>query len=254
MNAAPDAIVFDLFGTLVFFDDERLPRALVDGRSVVMTVTDLPRILAEYAPGLETERFMACLREVGAELLEYKRRMGIEIPTAVRFEQALQRLGVEGAAAASAAAEMAEAHMESLAGAVVVPSGRGRLLERLGATYRLALVSNFDHGPTARRVLAQAGLDVHLESIVISAEQGIRKPSASIFRRACGELDLAPSRCLYVGDTFAEDVEGATAAGLASVWVTRDSSAAAPALAAVADVEELPAWLEARFSGPGGGR
>lgn len=248
VNVRPDAIVFDLFGTLVFFDDEMLPHVEVAGKRVVMTVPDLPRMLAACAPEVEADRFLLCLREVSNELLEHKRREGIEIPTAVRFELALQRLGVEGAAARRAAAEMASVHMGSLAGAVVVPAGRRRLLQRLAANYRLALVSNFDDGPTARRVLAGAGLDVHLESIVISAEEGIRKPSAAIFRRACDAMALAPARCLYVGDTFVEDVEGATGAGLACVWVSGRSEAPWPALAALADVEELPAWLEARFT------
>ncbi len=252
MNVRPEAIVFDLFGTLVFFDDKRLPRVQVDGRSVVMTVPGLQRILAEYAPGVESDRFLVCLRQVGVELLEYKRRMGIEIPTAVRFERALERFGIVGAAAVSAADEMASAHMDSLAAAVVVPPGRRGLLGRLAASYRLALVSNFDHGPTARSVLARAGLDVHLESIVISAEEGVRKPAASIFHRACEGLAVAPSRCLYVGDTFAEDVEGAAGAGLGCVWVTLQSEVPLPALAGLADVDELPEWLEARFSAPGG--
>jgi len=248
VNAAPDAIVFDLFGTLVYFDDGRLPRVQVGGRSVMTTVPGLTRMLSEYAPGIEPENFLTCLSEVGAEIFEYKRRMGIEIATAVRFERALQRLGIDTEAAGRAAAEMAAAHMDSLAEAVVVPAGRSALLARLAAHYRLALVSNFDHGPTARRVLVRAGLDTHLESIVISAEEGIRKPVASIFLRACDALELAPSRCLYIGDTFVEDIEGAAGAGLACVWVTRQSQPPSPALAALTDVEELPAWLEARFS------
>lgn len=255
MNAAPEAIVFDLFGTLVFFDDSRFPRVQIEGRSVPTTLPELPRMLERCAPGLAPDRFLASLREVGAELLEHKRRLGIEIATEVRFQQALERCGIDSGAAVRAGGELALAHMEALASAVVVPPDRNGLLARLSGSYRLALVSNFDHGPTARAILARCGLDVHLEAIVISAEEGVRKPVASIFHRACEQLALAPSRCLYIGDTFAEDVEGSAAAGLASVWVTSQSEVPPPALGALADVSDLPAWLQARFAGapdPGG--
>jgi HAD superfamily hydrolase (TIGR01549 family) len=247
----PDVLVFDLFGTLVFFDDTRVPTMEIAGRRVPMTVRDLPALLA----GLEVplDAFLRELRRVGEAIYERKRREGIEIPTAVRFEQTLLSLGIEPAAAAASAVEMATRHMDTLARAVVCPPDRARLLARLADGHRLALLSNFDSGATARRVLAEADLARFLEVIVISEEEGLRKPSRELFDRTCSRLGAAPSSCLYIGDTLLEDIEGSTAAGLSALWIRSPSTKAAhgedpesAALAILEDVSELPAWLDAR--------
>jgi FMN phosphatase YigB (HAD superfamily) len=247
----PDVLVFDLFGTLVFFDDSRVPTMEIGGRRIPMTVRDLPALLD--ALGLPLEAFLRELRRAGEVIYEKKRREGIEIPTAVRFEQALLALGLEPAAAAASAVEMAARHMDTLARSVVCPPDRGRLLAALASRHRLALLSNFDSGATARRVLAEAGLDTFLEVIVISEEEGLRKPTRELFDRTCARLAAAPSSCLYIGDTLLEDIEGSTAAGLSALWIRSAATKAAhgedpesPAVAVLEDVSELPAWLDAR--------
>ncbi|HYB97762.1 MAG TPA: HAD family hydrolase [Candidatus Limnocylindrales bacterium] len=246
MNARPDAILFDLFGTLVFFDDDRLPRMEVGGRSVVMTVRSMPELLRRACPHASMPLFLTTLQEVGAELAEVKRRAGIEILTHVRFERALLRHGVPEQDAADIALRMAREHMDSLFAAVLCPADRVPLLRQLGRHHRLALLSNFDDGATARRILDTHGLTPMLETAVISADVGLRKPSREIFARTCARMSLAPQQCLYVGDTWREDIEGATGAGLAAVWVTSEARADPPALGRIGDANELPRWLELR--------
>jgi FMN phosphatase YigB (HAD superfamily) len=247
---APDVLIFDLFGTLVFFDDSRVPWTSVAGRQVPMTIADLPALLQEYLPGVGEDVFERELRRVGTDIAETKRREGIEIPTAVRFERTLLSLGAGPAIAAVAAKRMATLHMDTLARSVVCPPGRPSLLTALADTHRLALLSNFDDGATARRVLAEGDLARHFELIVISEEEGLRKPSRAIFERTCTRLGAAPSACLYIGDTLVEDIEGATGAGLNALWVRPNAAAgeeapASPAVGTVHDVEALPAWLTA---------
>jgi len=244
---APDVLIFDLFGTLVFFDDSRVPWADVAGRRVPMTVAGLPTLLEEFLPGVAAPDFLSELRRVGAEIAEAKRREGIEIPTAVRFERTLLSCGAGAAVANVAAKRMAALHMDTLARSVVCPSARPALLASLARTHRLALLSNFDDGATARRVLAEAGLARHFELIVISEEEGLRKPTRAIFERTCARLGAPPSTCLYIGDTLVEDIEGATAAGLDALWVRADGEAPpSPARGVVQDVAALPAWLATR--------
>ena len=255
----PEVLVFDLFGTLVFFDDSRVPTMDVGGRTVPATVAGLPELLDGL--GLPLEGFLRELRRAGEAIFERKRREGIEIPTAVRFEQTLLALGIEPAAAAASAHEMASRHMDTLARSVVCPPDRVDLLGSLARRHRLALLSNFDSGSTARRVLAEAGLARLLEVIVISEEEGLRKPSRELFDRTCSRLGAAPADCFYIGDTLVEDIEGSTAAGLSAIWIRSAKARAAhgedsesPALAVLEDVAELPAWLEARRDGIRDGR
>lgn len=247
---APDVLIFDLFGTLVFFDDSRVPWADIAGRRVPMTVAGLPALIEEFLPGVATAEFLRELRAVGAEIAETKRREGIEIPTAVRFERALLSLGAGEDVATVAARQMAVLHMDTLARSVVCPPSRSALLSSLARTHRLALLSNFDDGATARRVLAEADLARHFELIVISEEEGLRKPTRAIFERTCTRLGAPASTCLYIGDTLVEDIEGATAAGLDALWVRQNSANEealnSPAVGVIQDVEALPAWLATR--------
>jgi HAD superfamily hydrolase (TIGR01549 family) len=248
VSRSPDVLLFDLFGTLVFFDDSRIATLEVGQRRIPMTIPHLPGLLGDLLPGVSVLDFLEEMRKVGNDILERKKREGVEVHTSVRFAETLRAFGVSAGLVDAAAARMADAHMDSLARAVVCPPGRRELLAGLGGAHRLALLSNFDDGPTARRVLAEAGLEPYFEVIVISAEEGIRKPSREIFARACARMGVSPSACLYVGDTFVEDIEGAAGAGLSALWVSRDA-AVPPAVGTITDVDELPAWLS-----PGVGR
>lgn len=92
------------------------------------------------------------------------------------------------------------------------------------ADVRLGIISNSDG--TIEQVLADltiaqvgVGAGVEVEVIVDSHLVGVTKPDPTIFPFALDVLGLAPERCAYVGDSFRNDVEGATAAGLTPVHV-----------------------------------
>ena len=55
--------------------------------------------------------------------------------------------------------------------------------------------------------------------MVVSEALGIRKPHPAVLRAAVRAVGLAPAEVLFVGDTFAEDVLGARAAGVDVVWI-----------------------------------
>ena len=100
-----------------------------------------------------------------------------------------------------------------------MPAGHADCSARWAADYRLGLVSNFDHPPTAQAVLARHGVHRHFAATVISADFGRRKPHPAIFAEALMRLGAGPHEALYVGDTHAEDVVGARAAGMDVAWI-----------------------------------
>lgn len=246
---AIDAILFDLFGTLVSIDVSLLPRTRAGVRERVVTIPEVDLLLARLAPKVAPAVFFAKLEEVSAAMAEEKaRRDHVELPSRERFRRTLEQLRLAGAVGA-VAEEMSERHMASLAAAVVCPPGRSELLAALARDYRVGLVSNFDHGPTAHAVLGRNGLSALLDPVVISDDVGVRKPGARIFEISCGRIGVAPSRCLYVGDSYDVDVCGASEAGLQAVWIDGADRPHRPALGKIGDVAELPAWLgAARFN------
>ena len=88
-----------------------------------------------------------------------------------------------------------------------------------GAGIRLAVVSNWDsHLPALLEGLDLAG---RFDAVLVSAVEETGKPDPEIFRRACTRLGVAAAEALHVGDSLAEDYEGARAAGLRAILLDR---------------------------------
>jgi putative hydrolase of the HAD superfamily len=96
------------------------------------------------------------------------------------------------------------------------------VLDTIGALraagLRIGLVSN-----SARDVSEFArhhGLDV--DAGISSFHHGHTKPHASIFRAVLDLLGVEPAEALMVGDTIADDIEGALAVGMRAILLDRD--------------------------------
>ena len=92
-------------------------------------------------------------------------------------------------------------------------------LTRLGFT--LGIVSNWDS--YLPNLLASLGLHRFFPVVAVSAIEETGKPHPEIFRRACRRLDVRPAEALHVGDSVAEDLEGARAAGLSALLLDRQN-------------------------------
>jgi HAD superfamily hydrolase (TIGR01662 family) len=100
--------------------------------------------------------------------------------------------------------------------------------------YRLGIVSNWSWNLRDR--VAQAALDGFFETVWASAYAGCNKPHPGIFFQALVQMDLAPERTLYVGDSYAHDVVGARSAGLDVVLLDRNGAARDPDCDVIGDL------------------
>jgi HAD superfamily hydrolase (TIGR01549 family) len=243
-----EGILFDLFGTLVFFDATRLPRVRVGEVERPATITSAADLLSRLSPSPTLDELYAALRTVSLEFEEEANRTCRERPSRERFYHALSRLGASGDLVAIAE-ELSARHMIGLAQAVVCPEDRRGLLRELRRRYRIALVSNFDHTATAHMILRRDGLAELFDAVVVSDEVGLRKPHRHLFELACERIGLETSACLHVGDSHRADICGATEAGVEAVWIDESDTPAAPAVGRIADVRQLPEWLAQRDRG-----
>ncbi len=84
------------------------------------------------------------------------------------------------------------------------------------------MVSNFDDTGAVFEILHRHGVLGRVDAVVVSESLGLRKPHPLMVRdgaplaRRC-----AADAALMVGDTFAEDVEAAHAAGVDAAWIDR---------------------------------
>ena len=96
------------------------------------------------------------------------------------------------------------------------------VLQTLQRSKKLALISNFDHPPHVHSVLSELGLTHFFDSVVISAEVGVKKPNPRIFDSALEQTGMKPEKVVYVGDTE-DDMEAARAAGIVPILIQREN-------------------------------
>jgi HAD superfamily hydrolase (TIGR01509 family) len=231
------AVVFDLFDTLVDLPMERLPRVALRGRVVPSTTGALHAVLAGRVE-LDFESFAGALAEVDRTWREAYWAEGLELPTRERFARLCARLGIEDP---ELPAQLTEVHMGLIEALADTPAHHAGVLDSLRARARLGLCSNFSHAPTARAILARAGLGARLDAVVISHDVGLRKPRREVFEAVLAGLGSAPEETLHVGDNLAADVAGAGALGMRTAWITR--RVPDPAAARAATPEARPDWI-----------
>jgi FMN phosphatase YigB (HAD superfamily) len=212
-------VLFDLFGTLIHFDDQRLPSLDVDGRSLRSTVPALMPLLAEVLPAVDASELLLALRAVGEEMARERLGHHVEHPSRERFRRVLTRLGCEDVHCGEAAAMLSRAHMRAIADATVFPPSHAALLDDVRRDHRVGVVSNFDDTATGYLILARHGILDAVETVVISEAVGLRKPHPALVREGLRGIGLAARDVLFVGDTLGEDIAAATAAGVDSVWI-----------------------------------
>jgi putative hydrolase of the HAD superfamily len=147
-------------------------------------------------------------------------------------------------AALPASDRLAQVPDEALAAALLASLGftafadaRPAIVAARARGQRVVVVSNWD--VSLGDVLARVGLMSLLHGVVTSAGAGARKPSEAIFARALEIAGVAPDRAVHVGDTPAEDVAGARAAGIAPILIRRDGSPGPAGVPTIASLLEL---------------
>lgn len=241
------AILFDLFGTVVQFAP-RVPAvqaATPQWRAAMQWLEETARC---ELPEIVFNDLLATLMQVSEEIVRQRPPEYREVPSRERFRRALLVLGVDPARAPGIAERLSLAHMSYLAAATTLPAAHVAVLQQLSSRYRLGLVSNFDHGPTAKRILADHDLTGFFDVILISDDFGRRKPHRAIFDAALQALDVAAADALFIGDSIEDDVVGAQRIGLPVVWLNAKRKPLPAGMAApdhsVAELGELLGLIE----------
>ncbi len=104
-------------------------------------------------------------------------------------------------------------------------------------------MSNWD--VSLEDVLGRVGLRELLDGVVTSAAAGARKPDPTPFRDALQLVGAGADEALHVGDSAAEDLAGARAAGIEGLLLIRDRAEAAPSgVGVIHSLDELAVHLD----------
>jgi putative hydrolase of the HAD superfamily len=199
VNGRFDAVVFDLFGTLVpefsrtdFFDSVRAaadrlgcdPAAFEDAWSRTAAL----RQTGGYPGGIEEN-----VRAILAEL-------GVADPGPDAIAEAL-----------APRSALYDRWFHPRVGALET------LRELAARGYPVALISMCAPDTPERWRASELAPLVHVT--VFSSESGLRKPNAEIYLAACDALGVAPDRCLYCGDGAYGELSGAAAVGMTAYLI-----------------------------------
>ena len=133
------AVLFDLFDTLVLFHRERLPEIHVNGRTVRSTAGHLHAAFRPFAPHVELPAFMDALFWSWQEAERIRSDAHREVSAPERFGMLFRRLELEPSVEARDL--LLATHMRELSKVVECPDHHAPLLKALRERYRLAVVS-----------------------------------------------------------------------------------------------------------------
>jgi putative hydrolase of the HAD superfamily len=208
VNKNIKAILFDVDETL--FD-----RVLAQQAVLELIVRQLPRVFSNYEP----ERVLAAFLESDRVTTEVFNSGGpSEGSRDRRSKLFLQLLGIDE----KYTTKITELYVKDYPGVKAQVDGAVPVIKQLSRKYRLGVVSN-GFTDVQYRKLEGMGLRDLFSCVVLSEEIGIRKPDSRIFHRAASLLHMQPQECLYVGDSYTNDVIGAKNAGMQVCWFNRES-------------------------------
>jgi putative hydrolase of the HAD superfamily len=100
-----------------------------------------------------------------------------------------------------------------------IPEANVSMLRRLRADgYRIALLSNADVMDVEPFLTSPlAGL---FDAEIFSCDVGCAKPEPEIYRKCLEALGLAAADCIFVGDGGSDELQGAKAVGLRTIFVS----------------------------------
>lgn len=214
-NGAFDALLFDLGGTLIYFDGDK--QEIIDqaNHALARAVRDLGYDVVEYVfiNAYET-RLQKYFGHRDEDLIEYTtRRLLRDLLVDNGFADVSEN---DLRTALRAMYEVFEAHWHVEEDALATL----QMVKEWGCC--VGLISNAADDDDVQQQVDNAGLRPYLDVIFTSATVGMRKPHPKMFEEAMQALGVGdPSRVLMVGDRLNADIAGAKKLGMKAAWITR---------------------------------
>jgi putative hydrolase of the HAD superfamily len=192
-----EAVIFDLFGTLV------------DS----FTFQDHQRMLSKMTAALtvSSEDFSRRWYETS-----HMRATGLFATIEANIEHICQTLGLQPEGNQISAA--AQVRIDFTRGILIPQRDAIETLARLKAAgYKIGLIS--DCSPDVPLFWQDMPFASLVDVPIFSCAVGFKKPDPRIYRLACKQLAVVPQKCLYVGDGSSRELTGALQVGMHPVLI-----------------------------------
>jgi len=203
------AVVFDYIGTLV----------TCKGYSMESSRENLCKAILHEGFDVAKDKFLQAYLVAHEKYRIVRYEQLREVTNAVWVAEALRSLGFKVTKDDDRVKAALNVFFKIYIDTFKVRTGAKKLIEQAMRQCRVGLISNFTHAPVIYSSLRKLQLDNCFNTIVISEENGWRKPSIHIFQEALNKLQVQPEEVVYIGDSPLEDIKGAKEAGLKTVFV-----------------------------------
>lgn len=192
------AVLFDLDGTLLRYErspDEVLTLSFETlGVAPLFSIEDYYRRFDEFAQQHDSmeELRSDCFATLAVEN-GHAAQLGRDVATAFHSERDQTRVELQ-------------------------PAAR-EVMEQFNQECKLAIVTNGAQDTQQQKIDA-VGLERWVDTVVIAGNDIPPKPASEPFLCALNSLGASPTTAIHIGDSLAADIQGATNAGLRTVWVS----------------------------------
>ena len=208
-----EAVLFDLFDTLLLLKDEDFYYPLALKR--------LYDALASSNIDIPYEDFKRVYFDVRERIYAEAFRTLEEHHFNFRVSQTLKELGFSFEEDDEVVRTATMAFADELKQCVTPDIEAYEVLENLHGRYKLGLITNFGIPEMICELLERYRWRAFFDVVLISAAENRRKPAPDIFRKALHLLNVEPSRSVFVGDRLEMDVKGAKGIGMKAILIER---------------------------------
>jgi len=203
------AIIFDFIGTLTN----------VKNYDMEVSKTKLCKAIVDAGFNVDSECFLEAYSQAHEKYRIVRYQELVEVTNAVWIAEALNSFGFRTNPEDDGIKTAVNIFFEDYLNSLKLRPYAKKLLTDVSAKYKLGLISNFTYAPVIYAGLRKLQINQFFNAVLVSEDVGWRKPHIKIFKEALQRLDVTPKETVYVGDSPLEDIKGAKAAGMATVFI-----------------------------------
>lgn len=203
------AIIFDFIGTLANVKDYNLETSKMK----------LCKAITEAGFNVGDDCFLEAYDETHEKYRNVRYQELTEVTNAVWIAEALTNLGFKTSPEDMRVKTAVNIFFEDYLRSLELRPCVKKLLNKVSIEYKLGLISNFTYAPVIYAGLRKLNINQFFSAVLVSEEVGWRKPHIKIFEEALRRLGVTAEETIYVGDSPTEDIKGAKAAGIRTIFV-----------------------------------
>ena len=207
------AVIFDFIGTLTNVRGYSLEASRMTSRM------KLYKAVVNAGFEVDVKSFLEAHIQAHEKYRVIRYQKLVEVTNAVWISEALNNLGYETTPDDPQVKTAINISFEDYLNSLELRQCTKRILKMTSADYKLGLVTNFTYAPVIYVGLRKLDINQFFNAILISDEVGWRKPHPKIFNEALKRLGVSAHETVYVGDSPLEDIKGAKATGMKTVFV-----------------------------------